>query len=140
MRPTKIQVIDDSKLVHTMFSLMFRKIKQIHAFNGVEALDQLRGQRDVDLIFLDINMPEMNGLEFLRQIKADRFLCQIPVIIISTEGKEQDTVRGLESGAVAYVRKPFRTEAVIELVERVPPAVPPPACAPRPAEQTAASA
>jgi two-component system chemotaxis response regulator CheY len=140
MRPTKIQVIDDSKLVHTMFSLMFRKIKQIHAFNGVEALDQLRAQRDVDLIFLDINMPEMNGLEFLRQIKADRFLCEIPVIIISTEGKEQDTVRGLESGAVAYVKKPFRTEAVIELVERVVPAVPAAMCAPRPVEKIAVSA
>src|SRR5260370_24812765 len=70
-------------------------------------------------MFLDINMPAMNGLELLRVVKADPALAQIPVIIISTEGKEADTVRGLEAGAAAYVRKPFRNEDVVELTRRV---------------------
>ena len=120
MRPTKILVIDDSKLIHTMFSLLFPKVSQAHAMDGLEALQRLSENPEVDLIFLDINMPHMNGLELLQRLKQDATFAQIPVIIVSTEGKEQDTVRGLEAGAAAYVKKPFRQEVVADIVHRLP--------------------
>jgi CheY-like chemotaxis protein len=120
MQPTKILVIDDSKLIHTMFSVMFPKVPLVHAMDGLEALRRLGEHPEVDLIFLDINMPQMNGLELLQRLKQDTTLCQIPVIIVSTEGKEQDTVRGLEAGAAAYVKKPFRNEVVFDLVHKLP--------------------
>jgi two-component system chemotaxis response regulator CheY len=117
--PQKFLVIDDSNLIHRLFSVIFPKTAQVHAGDGREALQRLAEHPDVDLMFLDINMPSMNGLELLRVVKGDPALAQIPVIIISTEGKEADTVRGLEAGAAAYVRKPFRNEEVVELTRRV---------------------
>ncbi len=64
-------------------------------------------------------MPNMNGLEFLQRIKQDAALADIPVIIVSTEGKEEDTIRGLEAGAAAYIKKPFRTEEISDIIERL---------------------
>jgi len=119
MQPTKALVIDDSSLIHKMFKVMFPKTLLVHAMDGREALQRLAEQPDVDLIFLDINMPHMNGLEFLAQVKADAALAQIPVIIVSTEGKEEDTLRGLRAGAAAYVKKPFRNEVVQEIVRKL---------------------
>jgi two-component system chemotaxis response regulator CheY len=120
MQPNKVLVIDDSKLIHKMFSVILPRTQQVTALDGREALQRLAEHPDVDLIFLDINMPNMNGLEFLGQVKADPALAQIPVVIVSTEGKEEDTVRGLRAGAAAYVKKPFRNDAILDVVQRLP--------------------
>jgi CheY-like chemotaxis protein len=117
--PRKILIVDDSQLVHRLFSVIFPRTVQVNAGDGRQALQRLAEHPDVELIFLDINMPAMNGLELLRVLKADPALAPIPVVIISTEGKEADTVRGLQAGATAYVRKPFRNEDVVELTRRV---------------------
>jgi CheY-like chemotaxis protein len=119
MQPKKALVIDDSSLIHKMFKLMLPHTTVVCAADGREALQKLAAEPDVDLIFLDINMPHMNGLEFLAQVKADAALTQIPVIIVSTEGKEEDTIRGLRAGAAAYVKKPFRNEALQDLIRKV---------------------
>jgi two-component system, chemotaxis family, chemotaxis protein CheY len=119
MLPQKILVVDDSQLIHKLFAVIFPKAAMAHALDGREALRQLAEHPDVDVIFLDINMPAMNGLELLHQLKADAALAPIPVIIISTEGKEADTLRGLQAGAAAYIRKPFRNEAVVDMTRRV---------------------
>jgi two-component system chemotaxis response regulator CheY len=119
MQPNKVLVIDDSKLIHKMFSVLLPKSELVHAMDGREALQRLAEHPDVELMFLDINMPNMNGLEFLQQVKADAALAHIPVIIVSTEGKEQDTIRGLQAGAAAYVKKPFRNDTILDLVRRV---------------------
>jgi two-component system chemotaxis response regulator CheY len=120
MQPNKVLVIDDSKLIHRMFSVILPKTALVSALDGQEALARLAEHPDTDLIFLDINMPKMNGLEFLSQVKADPALAPIPVVIISTEGKEEDTLRGLRAGAAAYVKKPFRNEAIVDIVQRLP--------------------
>lgn len=120
MQPNKVLVIDDSKLIHKIFTVILPKTPLVSAHDGREALQRLAEQPDVDLIFLDINMPNMNGLEFLAQVKADAALAQIPVVIISTEGKEEDTVRGLRAGAAAYIKKPFRNEMILDIVRRLP--------------------
>jgi CheY-like chemotaxis protein len=119
MLPQKILVVDDSQLIHKLFAVIFPKAAMAHALDGRDALRQLAEHPDVDIIFLDINMPAMNGLELLRQLKAEAALAPIPVIIISTEGKEADTLRGLQAGAAAYIRKPFRNEAVVDMARRV---------------------
>ena len=119
MQPSKALVIDDSSLIHKMFKVMLPKSTLVFAFDGREALLRLVEHPDVDLIFLDINMPNMNGLEFLAQVKQNPSLAKIPVIIVSTEGKEEDTLRGLRAGAAAYIKKPFRNEVVMELMRKV---------------------
>lgn len=119
MKPNKVLVIDDSRLIHKMFRVLLQGAEVVDAMDGREALQLLNEHPDVDLVVLDINMPKMNGLEFLDQVKKDKALAEIPVVIISTEGKEEDTIRGLEAGAVAYVKKPFEGGEVMRIVERL---------------------
>ena len=120
MQPRKVLVVDDSKLMHKMYEVMLRQYLLVYALDGREALDRLRENGDVDLVLLDINMPNMNGLEFLAAMRAETSLAGTPVIIISTEGKEEDTARGLEAGASAYIKKPFHREEILEVISRLP--------------------
>lgn len=116
MQPRKILVIDDSKLIHKMFNVMLRQYNVVHAHDGQEGLQSLSENADVELILLDINMPNMNGLEFLQKIKADSALASLPVVIISTEGKEEDTQRAMEAGAAAYIKKPFDHKQLLDKI------------------------
>lgn len=102
-----------------MFEVLLRQYPLVHAHDGLEALQCLGNHADIDLILLDINMPKMSGLEFLNQVKADSTFTEIPVVIISTEGKEEDTIRGLEAGASAYIKKPFGNQELLEVVHRL---------------------
>ena len=119
MQPRKVLIIDDSTLIHQLFRFTLPNRRLVFAANGLEALSRLGENPDVDLIFLDINMPKMNGLELLAKLKADGALATIPVVIISTEGKEHDVVRGLQAGAAGYIRKPFGSVEINSLMSRL---------------------
>jgi two-component system, chemotaxis family, chemotaxis protein CheY len=119
VQPRKVLVVDDSKLMHKMYEVMLRQYPLVYALDGRQALDRLKENPDVDLVLLDINMPNMNGLEFLAELRADGAAGKIPVIIISTEGREEDTARGLEAGANAYIKKPFHSEEILDVIARL---------------------
>ena len=117
MQPRKVLVVDDSKLMHKMYEVMLRQYPLVYALDGRQALARLREHPDVELILLDMNMPNMNGLEFLAALRAEGNLT--PVVIISTEGREEDTARGLEAGAAAYIKKPFRSDEILDVIARL---------------------
>jgi CheY-like chemotaxis protein len=119
VKARKVLIVEDSRLIHKMYEVMLRPIALVSAFDGREGLDKLSQNPDVDLIILDINMPKMTGLDFLAQMKATSALAKIPVIIVSTEGKEEEVARGLRSGASAYLRKPFQREDLLKLVNSI---------------------
>jgi two-component system chemotaxis response regulator CheY len=119
MPPRKVLVVDDSKLLHRMFEMMLRQYPLVHAYDGKEALQQLEENHDVDLVLLDMNMPRMNGLELLEAMKANEAMKKIPVVLVTTEGSDEQTQRGLEAGAAAYVKKPFKNEELIAVVQRL---------------------
>ena len=119
MPPRKVLVVDDSKLLHRMFEMMLRQYPLVHAYDGKEALQRLSENGDVDLVLLDMNMPKMNGLELLEAMKADAAMKKIPVVLVTTEGSDEQTQRGLEAGAAAYVKKPFKNEELIAVVQRL---------------------
>lgn len=119
MQPRKVLVVDDSKLMHKMYEVMLRQFALVYALDGEEALLRLSEYGDIELVLLDVNMPNMNGLEFLNRMKAEGAFARTPVIIISTEGREEDTLRGLAAGAAAYISKPFRTEDILSVIARV---------------------
>ncbi len=116
MQPRKVLVADDSKLMHKMYEVMLRQYPLAFALDGRQALDRLREHPDIDLVLLDINMPNMNGLEFLEAIRASGEHQDLRVIIISTEGRDEDTQRGMEAGASAYIKKPFHSEEILEKI------------------------
>lgn len=117
MEPKKVLVIDDSKLIHKMFDMMLRPYQLVHAMDGQEGLTALAGDPDIDLILLDINMPVMNGLEFLAEVRRNDAFQAIPVIVVSTEGKEEDTERAMAAGADSYITKPFQSQDVLAVIE-----------------------
>jgi two-component system chemotaxis response regulator CheY len=118
LEPTKILVVDDSKLMHKVYEVMLRQYPLVHANDGRDALQKLGEHDDIDLVLLDINMPNMNGLEFLAALSEEPVRDSPTVIVISTEGKEEDTRKGLEAGAVAYIKKPFRSEEILEIIAK----------------------
>jgi two-component system, chemotaxis family, chemotaxis protein CheY len=124
VNPKAILVVEDSDLLHRMYDLVFLEAhaggtRIVHAFNGQDALQKLHENPECGLIILDINMPVMSGLDFLERIKRETAFRDIPVIIVSTEGSEEDTLRGLEAGAAAYIKKPFEPFELENLVRQV---------------------
>jgi len=118
----KLLVVDDSQLIHNMYRLVMNRYQGCRiadAMNGLEALDILSKENDFDLILLDINMPVMNGIQFMEKIFNGNLYRHIPVIVISTEGREEDTLRALKLGASGYVVKPFKPHLLHELIEKV---------------------
>jgi len=101
--------------------LMRYKCTIVAALNGQTGLDTLAKHPDVDLVLLDINMPVMNGLDFIKKVKELGSYEHIPIIISSTEGKEEDTKRGIALGARGYVTKPFQPSELHALIESVVP-------------------
>ena len=119
MQFKKILIVDDSKLMHKMLTVMLQGYELIHAIDGLDALQKLGTDPGIDLVLLDINMPRMSGLELLGKVKDDPLLSTIPVVIVSTEGTEEDTLRGLERGASAYISKPFDNRVLLEVISRL---------------------
>ncbi len=114
-----ILVIDDSestrRLVRTVLEDLSEDIMVHEASNGLEALKVLP-QENFSLIITDINMPDVNGLEFINFVRKTAQFKDIPIIIISTERTEEDVKRGLSLGADAYLTKPFSPEDIQEKV------------------------
>jgi len=113
-------IVDDSSIVRQviiktlgMTALEFNK--PLQAQNGQEALELLK-ENWVDLVFLDINMPVMNGMEFMEQLRANGDLKDLPVIIVSTEGSKERRDRLQELDIKSYLRKPVTPEALTEAV------------------------
>jgi CheY-like chemotaxis protein len=119
IKTRKVLVVEDSRLIHKMYEVMLRPCMLIPAHDGREGLARLADHPDVDVIILDINMPHMTGLEFLGQVKQIADFANIPVVIVSTEGKEEDVARGLQAGAVAYLKKPFQREDLLKIIGRL---------------------
>lgn len=117
MQTKNLLVVDDSRMVRKIISVSLRhekRIKLYEAASGLEALDKLM-EADFDLIFTDINMPNMDGLEFIKRCKEDEMYQHIPIIVITTEDGVEDRERALNLGATGYVTKPLDRESIIEI-------------------------
>jgi two-component system chemotaxis response regulator CheY len=119
----KVLVIDDSALIHQMYKMVLMRYRCaiVDALNGQEGLEKLQKHPDASLILLDINMPVMNGIEFIKKLKELEKYNNIPIIMVSTEGKEEDTMRGLALGAKGYVKKPFQPSDLHMIIEKLYP-------------------
>jgi len=118
-----VLIVDDSRsmraVIKKTISMSGFKMDQcLEAGNGREALDVLV-KAWVDVIISDINMPEMNGLEFLEELKKDSLLKAIPAIVISTEGSEKRIQDAYDLGARGFIKKPFLPEEIKKVLYEV---------------------
>jgi DNA-binding response OmpR family regulator len=104
-----VLVVDDDASSRLLARAVLEKrgYAVVEAGNGVDALDCLRGKHPVSLVVADLNMPGLNGLELLGEIRADADLSHIPVIVLTGESDEILETRLIEEGADDYVRKPL---------------------------------
>jgi len=113
-------IFDDSSVMRKIVERSLRQVgieltQVLEAGNGAEALCVLKENR-VELILCDINMPVMDGLEFIKQLSSVENAKGVPVVMITTEGSEAHVVQALSCGARGYIRKPFTPDQVKEHV------------------------
>ena len=120
MERIRALIVDDSSVMRKIVARSLRQAgiemeQVLEAGDGAEALGVLRENR-VDLILCDINMPVMDGLEFVKQMSTVENGKGVPVVMITTEGSESHVVEALSCGARGYIRKPFTPDQVKEHV------------------------
>ena len=118
----KLLIVDDSS---TMRKIIMRVLRQaeisvdniLEAGNGVEGMQQLLSNPDIALVLSDVNMPEMNGLDFVKEISKSHTKEKLPVIMVTTESGQGLLANALEEGANGYVCKPFTPETIRSALE-----------------------
>jgi two-component system, chemotaxis family, chemotaxis protein CheY len=113
-----VLIVDDSAAIRKILQRVLRQAEiplgaVYEAGDGREALETLRKQK-VGLVLSDINMPNMDGLEFLTCVRAEPAWEKLPVVMVSTEGTHAKVLEAVERGASGYVRKPFTAEQIKE--------------------------
>jgi len=118
----KLLIVDDSS---TMRKIIMRVLRQaeisvdniLEAGNGVEGMQQLLSNPDIALVLSDVNMPEMNGLDFVKEIRKSHTKEKLPVIMVTTESGQGLLANALEEGANGYVCKPFTPDTIRSALE-----------------------
>ena len=120
MREVQALIVDDSSVMRKIVERSLRQagvesLVVLEAGSGVEGLEVLKSKR-VELILSDINMPAMDGLEFVRQLRKQQLAEGVPIVMITTESSEEHVKQAIEAGAIGYIRKPFTADQVKEHV------------------------
>lgn len=121
-KPLHILLVEDDQIDQMNVKRAFERNKIMNplyiAENGLEALEMLRDGRvpgERRLILLDLNMPKMNGIEFLRSLRADEKLAHLPVVVLTTSNDEQDKVQAYNLNVAGYLLKPVTFTNFVEL-------------------------
>jgi len=112
--------VDDSASMRQMVSFVLRDggYEVVEAVDGLDALSKLKGQ-EVHLIFSDINMPKMDGLELTRQLRAMPQYKFVPIILLTTESHPEKKQEGKAAGATGWIVKPFTPEQILTVLKKV---------------------
>ena len=116
-----ILIIEDSPTMRQLIAYALKRIKGVRiveANDGVDGLKKLSAER-FDLIFTDINMPVMDGLKLVSLVRNDSNYKMIPVVVITTEGAQEDRERALALGANDYITKPIQPTKILEVAKNL---------------------
>ena len=114
-------VVEDSPMMRQLLVFALARVKNLHiteADDGVDGLRKLAVGR-YDIIVTDINMPIMDGLKLVKRVRTDPIHRDTPIVIITTEGSNEDRQRALQLGANAYITKPIKAPQVIATVKEL---------------------
>lgn len=114
-------IVEDSPTMRQLISFSLKRFKGckiVEAVDGVDALKKLQSEQ-VDMILTDINMPVMDGLKLVTLVKQNPKLRDIPIIIITTEGAQEDRDKGISLGAEAYISKPIQSSGLIKVITEI---------------------
>lgn len=117
MDKAKIMIVDDSKVDQLIIGNILHGYSIVYANDGQEAIEGLEDNTDIDIMILDINMPRMNGFEVLETINNQYDHLDFSVILLTNYEEIENEIRGLELGAVDYIRKPLNAESLLKRLE-----------------------
>lgn len=114
-----VMVVDDSVSMRQLvsFALKDAGYEVVPAVNGKDAFDKLNGTR-IDMVITDLNMPEMNGVDFIKKLRGKFGYKFTPVVMLTTESRETNKQEGREAGASGWLVKPFTPQQLIEVVKK----------------------
>ncbi len=115
----EVLVVDDSKVMRDMVVACLRPYPNLaftHASSGLEAIERL-SLKPYDLIVLDLNMPDIGGIEVVEFVRGQDTLRHLPIVIVTTRGDEASRVKALEAGADRFMTKPFTPDAILAEVK-----------------------
>jgi len=117
-----IMVVDDSPSVRRLmgFSLSEANYRVVEASNGEEALAMF-DQENVSMVITDLNMPKMDGLQLIRELRGGRASRFMPIVLLTGESEDEHRQRGKEAGASAWLNKPFKPQQLLQMVRMVMP-------------------
>jgi two-component system, chemotaxis family, chemotaxis protein CheY len=117
----ELLVVDDSKVMRDMIVACLRPEPELafgHAASGLEAIEKL-SLKEFDLLVLDLNMPDIGGIEVIEFVRGQDRLRRLPIIIVTTRGDEASRARALGAGANRFMTKPFAPEALLAEVRAI---------------------
>jgi CheY-like chemotaxis protein len=116
-----VLIVDDSITVRELLSMSFNKVgyRVEQARDGQEAWEKLRSGLPCDLVFCDIEMPRMDGLELLSRLQKDAHLSQIPIAMLTSRGADRHRQMAVDLGAKGYFTKPYLEEMLLDAAQRM---------------------
>lgn len=117
----RILAVDDSPAMRQMVSVTLRSAghEVVEAVDGLNALDIAKSQPPVDLVITDVNMPNMDGITLVRELRRLSSYCGVPLLVLTTEAGAQRKQEGRAAGATGWIVKPFNPETLLATVARV---------------------
>lgn len=118
----KLLVVDDSSTMRRIIKNTLQRLGHkdiLEAENGVEAWSLLEQNSDISVLITDWNMPEMNGLELVKKVRAEKKYEDMPIIMVTTEGGKAEVITALKAGVNNYIVKPFTPQVLKEKLEDV---------------------
>ena len=114
----RILIVEDSPTMRQLLVFALRRLKDVEIVEASDGMDGLRkvSSDPFDIALIDINMPVMDGLKLISLIRGDEALKEIPIVVITTEGANEDRRRALELGANEYLCKPIQANQVLSVV------------------------
>lgn len=118
----KLLVVDDSSTMRRIIKNTLQRLGHqdvLEGADGVEGWTVLNANPDIDMLITDWNMPEMNGLELIKKVRADSRFADLPIIMVTTEGGKAEVITALKAGVNNYIVKPFTPQVLKEKLAAV---------------------
>lgn len=117
----KVLIVDDSSAIRQSISFVLQQSGYdiVEGCDGVDGLDKLGSAGAVDLIITDVNMPNMDGITFIRKVREKAEWKFLPIIVLTTESQGSKMNEGKEAGATGWIVKPFSAEKLLSVVKKV---------------------
>ena len=114
-----IMVVDDSAIIRMQLSTVLESngYEAVQASTGIEALEVAKSRNDIRLVITDVNMPGMNGLTLLSELRGMSSYSEVPVFVLTTESTAHMQEQGRDRGASAWIVKPFHEESLLKGIE-----------------------